>query len=136
MSDRALVDTNVLAYQFDSRDPSKQAVAAALLARRDLIFCVSTQILSEFYVTATRKIGVPAAGAAAALRQYRRLEVVVVDTDLVIDAVDLAIKNQISLWDAQIVCAATRGGCGLIYTEDLHNGQFFGDVEVVNPFAE
>ncbi len=70
------------------------------------------------------------------MQQYRRLEVVDVDAGLVATAIDVSISHQISLWDAQIVCAAARAECRWLFTEDLQSGQHFGGVEVVNPFTD
>lgn len=135
MSGRAFVDTNVLVYLFDKRDAAKTAAAHSLVGRDDLTFCTSAQVLSEFYVTVTRKVGVPPEVAAATVQLYRRLEVVPVDADLVAEAIGLSGKSQISLWDAQIVCAAVRADCTTLNTEDLNDGQVIAGVTVVNPFV-
>ena len=59
-------------------------------------------------------------------------------------AIDLAIlergwllQNRYSLswWDALIVAAAQSSGCSALLTEDLQNGQRFGGVRVIDPFA-
>ncbi|NBC12189.1 MAG: PIN domain-containing protein, partial [Gammaproteobacteria bacterium] len=61
MSDEALfLDTNVLVYIFDGDEPDKQAVARQLLRDSGEIR-LSTQVLSEFYVTVTRKLARPLA---------------------------------------------------------------------------
>ncbi len=61
MNDRAFVDTNVLVYAHDLDAGARHAIAARLVAelwetRRAVI---STQVLQEFYVNATRKIPSP-----------------------------------------------------------------------------
>ncbi len=45
-------------------------------------------------------------------------------------------NNQLSIWDALIVCAANRAGCRTLLSEDLNHGQVIGGVAVVNPFFE
>lgn len=62
MSVRSFFDTNVLIYTDDHDAPEKQARALELLerARLDGSGAVSTQVLQEYFVVATRKLGVPA----------------------------------------------------------------------------
>ena len=57
------IDTNVLVYLFDNNAPAKQAVARELLGAGR--FVLSTQVLSEFYVTVTRKLARPLDSATA-----------------------------------------------------------------------
>jgi predicted nucleic acid-binding protein len=67
MSARTFVDTNVLIYAHDVDAGRKHEVAQAVL--RDLwnerAGVVSTQVLQEFYVNATRKIPKPLAKSQA-----------------------------------------------------------------------
>ncbi len=44
-------------------------------------------------------------------------------------------RYQISYWDAAIVAAAAELGCSALYSEDLSHGQFYGTVQVINPFV-
>jgi predicted nucleic acid-binding protein len=41
----------------------------------------------------------------------------------------------ISWWDALIVAAARELSCTMLLTEDLQNGQVYGGVRVISPFA-
>jgi predicted nucleic acid-binding protein len=56
MGDRAFLDTNILVYAFDRSGPPRQEVASELVGELlDLgLACVSTQVLKELYVVATR----------------------------------------------------------------------------------
>ena len=67
MSGRAFVDTNVLVYAHDVDAGERHVVAARLVAElwetRGAV--ISTQVLQEFYVNATRKIPSPLPRAAA-----------------------------------------------------------------------
>ena len=72
MSDKVFVDTNVLIYAHDVDAGERHAAAARLVAelwetRRAVI---STPVLQEFYVNATRKIPSPLSRAVA--RQFVR----------------------------------------------------------------
>jgi predicted nucleic acid-binding protein len=136
VSERLFFDSNVLVYAHDERKPAKRKVARQLLALhmrgRNAVF--STQVLQEYFVTAKRK-GVSADTARRHLIAYSRLSVVQVTTDLILAAIDLHRLHQVSFWDALILRAARAGGCSVVLSEDLNDGQTFDGVRVENPFA-
>jgi predicted nucleic acid-binding protein len=41
----------------------------------------------------------------------------------------------VSFWDALIIQAAQAAGAEILYSEDLSDGQRFGDLRVVNPLT-
>jgi len=137
MSGRAFLDTNVLVYLFDRDTPAKQRRAREVLETEGGSAAVSTQVLQEFYVTVTRKLGQPLAekDAEAAVRDLAALEVVPVDTPLVLAAIARSRADRLSLWDALVVESALRAGCRRLLTEDLQDGRLFGRLRVENPFA-
>ena len=67
MSDKTFVDTNVLIYAHDIDAGRKHDVAKAVLQELwvDRTGILSTQVLQEFYVNATRKIRTPLPKPAA-----------------------------------------------------------------------
>jgi len=136
MSDRAFLDTNVLVYALDEAEPAKRDVARRLLGSTDEEFVLSTQILSEFYVVATRRLAQPVAEdvAAAAVDQLSLLPIVTIDPVLIKDAIELSHSSQVSYWDGLILAAAAKGGCRRLLTEDLNAGQRIGSVQIENPF--
>jgi predicted nucleic acid-binding protein len=50
-------------------------------------------------------------------------------------AVALSQRFAISYWDAAILAAAEALGSHIVYSEDFNDGQQYGQVRVVNPFA-
>jgi len=76
MSDRIFLDTNVLVYAQDSGVPTKQRKS------RDLITqladsgngVISTQVMQEFFVAATRKLGVEPLAAKGVLKTFAIFE--------------------------------------------------------------
>lgn len=131
------VDTNILVYAHDEDEPVKRQVAIDLLTEVRGHMVISAQVLAEFWVTVTRKLArpLPPDIAAAQLADLLPAATVVTDADLVAEAAQLSIANQLSLWDAMIIRAAVRGGCDTLYTEDLQHGFVHEAVQVVNPFA-
>lgn len=134
----AFVDTNVLLYAI-SRDPAESAKAATantLLAQRDIV--LSTQILGEFFVQATRSSRADRLTADQARRlveSFTRFRVVPITESLVISSMACAARWQLSYWDAAVVEACRASGGGVLWTEDLNHGQDYGGVVVQNPFV-
>ncbi len=130
-------DTNLLVYVFDHGSPAKREIARHLLAERAGDLVLSAQVLSEFYWVVTRKLRppLPAGMAREAVEHLATFPVVAIDRRLVTKATETAHREQLSLWDAQIVEAAAVAGCDTLLTEDLEDGRVIRGVEVVNPFA-
>ena len=137
MSGKVFLDTNILSYAEDAGSPDKQrrcrSVIAELAASGDGV--ISTQVMQEFFVTATGKLGVPPLAAKAVIKTFTVFEVVQVSPGLIHDAVDCSILNQLSFWDSLILAAAAAAGCGIIYTEDLQPGRSILGVNVENPMG-
>jgi predicted nucleic acid-binding protein len=137
MPARRFLDSNVLVYTDDADEPERQQRALSLVeeARLSGTGVISTQVLQEYFVSTTRKLGVDAAIAGQKLHLFSRLGVVVIDVPDIEAAVDLHRLHQVSFWDALILRAAQRGGCDVLYTEDLQDGATLGGVRIENPFA-
>ena len=140
MNGRVFVDTNVFVYLFDRDAPAKQAVARRILQAEGRAgrLVLSTQVLQEFYVTVTRKLGKPlsATDGANAAKDLCTFDVVDVDRDMVIRSMALSRTAQLSFWDALIIEAARTRGCDRVLTEDLRDGRQFGQLTITNPFRD
>lgn len=137
MSADCFLDTNVLVYAATS-DPetaAKRYRALALIESRD--FALSAQVLQEFYVTVTRKLSVPLGPerALAWIEEFETFPCVEIDAALVKIGAEIAERYRISYWDGAILAAARRAGVETVYSEDLNDGQCYGGLTVVNPFA-
>jgi predicted nucleic acid-binding protein len=133
------VDTNVLLYAHDTSETAKQPVARALLEElwADRSGVLSTQVLQEFYVVATRKFQPPMRRSEAReiVTLYATWPVVSVDIGLILDAAALEERAQLSFWDALIVEAARRSGATRIVSEDFQAGRRITGIAIENPFA-
>ncbi|MGA8364774.1 MAG: PIN domain-containing protein [Solirubrobacteraceae bacterium] len=139
MSGKTFVDTNVFVYAVDEAEPAKRDIAQRVLASGQYgEFVLSSQILSEFYVTITRKLTecVSEAEAAQALERLRKYPTVSIDVTLVKRAIQISRSAKLSYWDGLVVAAADRAGCGRLLTEDLNDGQEINSVRVENPFRD
>lgn len=96
---------------------------------------ISTQVLQEYFVVATRKIGVVSEVARRKIELFTGFEVVGVTVPLLLSAVGLHRLRGLSLWDALVVRAAAVAGCKTLLSEDLSAGRNIEGVRVVNPFV-
>lgn len=137
---RFFIDTNILVYTIDNREPKKQAkaieiVAEALEERHGII---SYQVVQEFLNVATRKSLPPMKVSDAQVYLSRVLmPLCEVYPDTALFSLALTVSNQtgFSFCDSLIAAAAITGGCALLYSEDLQDGRRISHVEIRNPFA-
>lgn len=134
---KVFLDTNVLVYALDRDDLEKQNACRSILRQlQDTNRAViSTQVMQEFFVVATRKLGVEPLKAKSILQTLDNLERVPVSPALIYEAIDCGLLNQISFWDALVVVCAASARCTLILSEDLNDGQIIKGVKVQNPFT-
>jgi predicted nucleic acid-binding protein len=131
------LDSNIIVYANDGRDPVKQRRALDLIgeALRAGTGVISTQVLQEYANVAMGKLGQRQDVVLRQLLLLENLQVVSQTPALVRRAVELSGLYKITFWDAAIVAAAESHGCTRILSEDLNTGQFYGGVLVVNPFV-
>ena len=136
---RAFVDTNVLLYAHDASETVKQPIARSVLEAlwQEGTGALSTQVLQEFYVVATKKLRRPLARdeAREIVQLYATWPVVVIDPMLVLAATRIEEGHQLSFWDALIVEAARISGAERLITEDLQAGRVVEGVRFENPFV-
>jgi predicted nucleic acid-binding protein len=136
MSVRSFLDTNILLYTDSSHAPAKRERALELLGeeRRARTGVVSLQVLQEYFVAATRKLGVDVDVARRKVELFANHHLVILDVEDVLAAIDLHRLHQVSFWDALILRAAKAGGCSVLYSEDLQHGRTIDGVRILNPF--
>ena len=138
MSVEAFFDTGILVYAVSSADEeqAKRKMSEQLI--NNVEFGVSGQVLAEFYTTVTRDIERPISHADAVswIADLSELEVVELDSDLVLAGAELSAKYETSYWDGTIIAAAQRAGAKTLYTEDLNHQQVFDDVIAINPYLD
>lgn len=136
MSARSFFDTNVLVYADDRAFPAKQQRALSLIEehRSASTGVVSLQVLQEYFVTATRKLGVEPATARRKIELLAEFDVAAPDVPDILAAIDLHRLHGFSFWDALILRAAKQAGCTVLFSEDFQNQREIDGVRVVNPF--
>jgi predicted nucleic acid-binding protein len=127
-------------YAHDRSAGRKREIAAGLLEHLwdGRVGCVSLQVLQEFYVTVTgetRRLLSPVE-AARRIAWYAEWTLHEPGRQDLVSAIALHVSTKISFWDAMILQSARRLECGILWTEDLTDGQSYAGVIVRNPFRE
>lgn len=139
MTAPVFVDTNVLLYWRDARNPAKQARAADWLTHlwREQTGRTSTQVLSEYYVNVTRKLepGLPPDDAWDDVHALLAWDPQAIDSPLLERGRSVGRRYGLSWWDSLVVAAAQVQGCSLLLTEDLQDGAVYGGVTARSPFT-
>lgn len=136
MDVRSFFDTNVLIYADDRAAPAKQRRAIELVAehRRAGTGVVSLQVLQEYFVTVTRKLGVDSAIVRRKVELLAEFDVAAPEVTDILAAIDLHRLHGLSFWDALIVRSAKQSGCRVLFSEDFQHGREVDGIRVVNPF--
>jgi predicted nucleic acid-binding protein len=134
---RIAIDTNILAYAEGVNGAARKNATLEILEQLPHgCAVVPVQVLGELFHVLVRKAGRSAADARAAILHWSNAFAVAdTSSSVLLAAADLAL-NQLSIWDAVIVCAAADADCRLLLSEDMQNGFVWKGVTVVNPFAQ
>jgi predicted nucleic acid-binding protein len=130
------IDTNVLIYADDldaeaKRDKAQRVLREAMAGGHGVL---STQVLQEFFVIATRKLGIDPEVARRKVELLSTLDVVRIELDEILAAIDLHRLHSLSFWDSLIVRCAATAGCSRLLSEDLQHGRTIAGVKIENPF--
>jgi predicted nucleic acid-binding protein len=137
-----LVDTNILVYRYDPRDPRKQRIADDLLRtglQRDSVR-LPHQVLIEFHAVVKRSIPSygPLLNSEDALREIEEMlaqyEVIFPNETVFRTALRGMATHQLSWFDAHLWAYAETFGIPEIISEDFQHGRTYGGVRVINPF--
>ena len=131
------IDTNILLYAVSTApaEAAKTEIARSLIQKTQWGW--SAQVAAEFIRAASskRNIAMSRAEAAKWVELWMAYPMVSVDGTLIPEAAALGERFQISHFDSQILVAAKRLGCELVYSEDLGHGQKYDGVQVRSPFV-
>jgi predicted nucleic acid-binding protein len=134
MTAKSFVDTNVVLYTI-GKDARKAEIARKLVSGQPAI---STQVVNESISVCLRKLLFTREKAYAFGRTLMdQTDVLPLDEATIDRAAAVAIRYQLSHWDALIVASALVAGCDILYSEDLQHRQVFDErLTVVNPFLD
>lgn len=136
--DKVFLDTNIIVYAHDTSAGKKHETAKKIML--DLWEsgqgCLSTQVIQEFFYGVTKKIPNPLETQIAReiISHLLKWDVVINDGDSILRTIEIHQRHKYSFWDSMVIGAAIKGGCGILYSEDLSDRQTIGDVKIKNPF--
>ena len=141
MSAKYFINTNIFVYSFDSRQPTKKQRAQALIqqALETGSGIISTQVIQEFLNVARHKFATPLTvnDGRAYLRLVLNPLCQIYPNLLLYDScLDIQAETMYSFYDSLIIAATIQGGCDILYSEDLQDGQQVRGLKIVNPFLE
>jgi predicted nucleic acid-binding protein len=132
---KIFIDTNIIVYANDARDPVKQKKAIEII--KSIMInkngTISTQVLQEYAFVALLKLKQSQDVVLRQLKLLESLEVVNQSADQIRRAVEIRALYKIGFWDACIISNAENSNCTAIYSEDLNTGQFYSGMQIVNP---
>lgn len=131
------VDTNILFYTKDPRDPVKQATAASLV--ENIVDGVLLwQVACEF-IAAARKLESLGYMQSEAWHDIHELRVLwslaLPGWDCLDRAEKLVGSYSLSHWDSLLIAASPEAGVTRLYSEDFSSYSRIDGLEVVNPFV-
>jgi predicted nucleic acid-binding protein len=138
MSAKIFVDTNILIYAHDIDAKEKHQTARSVLNRLwdERSGVLSMQVLQEFYVNVTRKIGTPLPKDVARriVDSYSAWCIQTTAADIAV-AFRIEDESNVGFWDALIVASAAKSGAARILSEDLNDQQMIAGIRIENPFS-
>ncbi|SDG48076.1 Predicted nucleic acid-binding protein, contains PIN domain [Dyadobacter soli] len=134
MNERVFLDSNILIYSYSSTELKKQNAARMLVAENESF--ISTQVLNELCNILLKKFGYGQLEAKHAVEENcTNNSLFTIQRETVLQACEIAARYKFSFYDSLIVSAALQCGCGILFTEDMQDGQVIDDQLLIrNPF--
>jgi predicted nucleic acid-binding protein len=129
------IDTNIAFYAL-AREGEKALKAKEVLA--DVTF-LSVQVLNEYANAARRKLRRDWTDIGYDLDLLRNSipDIHSVDGAANSEAIRLAVRYKLSLYDSLLLAVALANGATTFYSEDMHHGLVVEDkLTIINPFLE
>ncbi len=134
MSAEPFVDTNIWVYAHTAEQEDIRGPVARALVDDGRRFVISTQVLSEYYSAMLKNRASDALIQDNIESMILRCEVLLIDTATIRTAHKLKLRYRFSYWDSLVIATALQGDCGILYSEDLQDGQLIEErLRVVNP---
>jgi predicted nucleic acid-binding protein len=141
--ERAVIDTNILAYAYDKSDPNRRKICEKLVKsgfEGESRYCVSNQVLGELYVVLTRKVAKPMPKEQASLLvnaflESQNWEKLNYNHLTVKHALEDLRSMRTPFWDIMIAETMKEAGVRDLYTENEKDFLEIPWIRVVNPFV-
>jgi predicted nucleic acid-binding protein len=136
------VDTNVLLYSLDNREPIKK-IKAQQLFQKLLATSQPTYLLWQVLAELVNQLRrwkdqglLTETQFAHEVQMFRSNFALLLPTASVLDhALDLAKRFSLSHWDSLILGACKDAGITVLYTEDMGSPTSFDGIQLINPLV-
>ena len=130
------IDTNVIVYSVDRKNPTKQRRAREIVANaiRRQGYVISAQVLNEFSNIALLKLKMTVPEVRKFVSVFRLIKAISLDSTWTDRALSIKEQYGIQFFDSLLLAAAESVGCDEILTEDLNDGQVYCGIKATNPF--
>lgn len=136
--EKIFLDTGVLVYAYDRSAGKKREIARRILEElwQNGMGVVSAPVLMEFFTAVTSFVPRPLSRAKALeiLQDFMTWEVVYPDPNDLREALNLATKRNLSLWDAMVLVCALKAEASLLYSENFSPRLSLPRLAIRNPF--
>ena len=136
MHDKAFLDSNILIYLYTEDDDSKRNIAQLKL--NENICVTSIQALNETSNVLGRKFSLNHTEVKALLDNIEAVcdEILPINRKTIDNALALKDRYGFSFFDSLMLSSALEGGCNVIFSEDMSDGQVIEKtLKIVNPFT-
>jgi predicted nucleic acid-binding protein len=140
-NDLFFIDTNVLVYAYDYADKEKNKPASEFLSKlliEKKEFCISNQILAEFFYVITKKKLLTLKVAGETVSEISCLDTTKIfnySTGTTLSAISIMEKYSLHFWDALIIATMLENNVFTIYTENTKDFSRCDRVKAINPFV-
>lgn len=140
MSPRYLLDSNILVYTLDAREPDRRERAKEVIRRVAMggSAALPAQVLSELSNVCLKKLEPPLEPEEVRReieRLYSAFPVIPLTAPVVMEALRGVEAHQLPYYDAQIWAAARLGQVPVVLSEDFNSGATLEGVSFLNPLV-
>ncbi|GHV61425.1 DNA-binding protein [Spirochaetia bacterium] len=135
MRDRVFIDSNIFIYYQTAKESARKKIVDDTL---DFFECIaSTQVLKEICNVLSKKFSISIVEIEKFIKTIIGLyQIVLIDNDLIIDALHIHDRYSISFYDSLMVVAALKANCQYLISEDMQDGLVIdGKLTIVNIFV-
>jgi predicted nucleic acid-binding protein len=141
-SEIILVDSNILVYAYDSHDKEKHEISKNILNKywkKEIIYALSIQNLSELFVVTTKKISNPIPVKEMEenindIINFSNFLILEIKPKTILKAIKLTSEYNLSYWDSLIASIMLENNINIIITEDEQDFKKVPGLKIINPF--
>jgi predicted nucleic acid-binding protein len=129
------LDTNFLACGRRPRPAMRERALDIIQRLPSNALVLPVQTLGELFNVLVRKVKRrPVAAREAVLSWYDAYPTVESSAKVMLGAIDLASRHDLSIWDSVVLAASAEAECRILLSEDVQEGFTWRGVTVANPF--